>query len=183
MTALVYALVSHGGTVIADYTALYQSGYVNNEFNVNLDAVARIQVSKLSNENGYGFRFILGHYFHYIVESDLILLCVARSNDDPELPRRFLNDYNTTSEKLRSIESNLQLTTETLRHNISSILERGEVIDSLVAKSNAIKDGSLAFSRSAHRANIGYIRWILECALGTITSRVFAVIALVMFCV
>ncbi|EDO05274.2 hypothetical protein BBOV_I001900 [Babesia bovis T2Bo] len=152
MTALVYALVSHGGTVIADYTALYQSGYVNNEFNVNLDAVARIQVSKLSNENGYGFRFILGHYFHYIVESDLILLCVARSNDDPELPRRFLtelrsscttqllnnrnsrselvsrilsnlvNDYNTTSEKLRSIESNLQLTTETLRHNISGCL-------------------------------------------------------------
>ncbi|GFE55812.1 synaptobrevin [Babesia ovis] len=209
MTTVVYALVSYGGNVVADYTAPYTIGGGSTQFNVNLDAVARIQISKLPTENCYGSAFILGHYFHHSVSDGLVLLCVVTSNEDSDLPRRFLtelrssctsqvlnnknsrsellarilsrlvNEYNTTTDKLRSIESNLQQTTETLRHNITSILERGEIIDSLVCKSTAIKDETLAFRRSAHRANIGVFRRVAEWIAETVTSRVFALIALV----
>ncbi|CDR95556.1 SNARE domain conatining PROTEINS,putative [Babesia bigemina] len=194
MTAILYALIAHGGSVIADYTVPQSHVSGSPQFHVNLDAVARTQLSKLLSKNGHGTACVLGHYFHHSIIDGLTLLCATASNEDDDLPRRFLvlnntstrsellarilsrlvNDYNATTDKLRSIESNLQQTTDTLRSNITSILERGEIIDSLVSKSTALKDETLAFRKVAQQANWGFVRRLLHQVSDIVLTRNFA---------
>lgn len=203
MTLVVYSLVSQAGNVIADYTSPITYTGASSDFHVNLDSLARTQLARIPKQNYTGTSVILGHYFHHCITGDLTLLCVTNCNDDPHLPRRFLNelktsckpsvinntterselltrilsrlvtDYNETSDKLKSIESSLQETTHSLRGSIASILERGELIDSIVSKTSNLKEETAAFSKAVRNANSGILRKLAIALADSVTSTEF----------
>ncbi|KAK1940219.1 hypothetical protein X943_000210 [Babesia divergens] len=206
MTLVVYSLVSKGGSVIADYTAPINYSGTTSQFYVNLDAVARSQLNKIPKGNCSGSSLILGHHVYYNAFDELILICVTNSNEDTDLPRRFLvselkssckphiindtnkrselltrilsrlvTDYNETSDKLKSIETSLEYTAQSLRGSITSILERGELIDSIVSKSNSLKDETVVFRSAAQRANSSFFRSLFLTLSDCVGTRELAI--------
>lgn len=205
MTLVVYSLVSKGGSVIADYTAPINYSGTTSQFYVNLDAVARSQLNKIPKGNCSGSSLILGHHVYYNAFDELVLICVTNSNEDTDLPRRFLSelkssckphiindtnkrselltrilsrlvtDYNETSDKLKSIETSLEYTAQSLRGSITSILERGELIDSIVSKSNSLKDETVVFRSAAQRANSGFFRRVFLTLSDCVGTRELAI--------
>ncbi|EKX72363.1 hypothetical protein BEWA_048300 [Theileria equi strain WA] len=92
---------------------------------------------------------------------------VTNTNKRGEMLTRLLthyvNAYNNTSEKFKSIESSLVSTTEAIRGNIGNLLERGELIDSIVSKSEDLRDSTFAFRNTAKLENSSFIsRFLYE---------------------
>ncbi|KAK2197493.1 hypothetical protein BdWA1_000493 [Babesia duncani] len=158
MTVISYSLVAQEDTVIADYIAPRASEGSGNGFNVNLDAVARNYLIKVPRTNCNGSTVILGHYFyHNELESSISRQVLKNTSKRGEFVTRILNtlvtEYNITNYKLKSIESNLLQTTDTLRGNISelrfflripgNILERGELLDSIALVLSFLDDSVL----------------------------------------
>ncbi|UKJ89127.2 synaptobrevin [Theileria orientalis] len=184
MAAILYSFVAQHGSVIADYTP--PQAYSSDKF-VNLDLIARNNLTKIPKTDSYGLNVILGHHFYHNVKNGLITSCVTSSEQTGDLPRNFLNEldsrinsqvlnntatrgqvltrlisklvneYNHTNQKLKSIESSLTYTTEALRENINDMMERGELIDSLVTKSSNLKADTKLLRDSAKYSNSSFL--------------------------
>eukprot|EP00375_Theileria_parva_P000493 XP_763163.1 hypothetical protein [Theileria parva strain Muguga] len=162
MSTILYSFIAQNDSVIADYAT---PQIYNSDKSVNLDLIARNNLSKIPKNNSNGFNVILGHYFFHHVKNGLVLSCVTSSDENTDLPKKFLverfhnsaqNEYNNTNMKLKSIESSLIYTTDTLRENITNIMERGELIDSIVTKSDNLKRESRLFRDSVKSASLLY---------------------------
>lgn len=65
-----------------------------------------------------------------------------------------LHDFNTSAPHVfDSVHADLQLTTDIMRHNINTVLARGESIAGLVEKTTGLKTSSAKFQRTAKKLN------------------------------
>lgn len=122
-----------------------------------------------------------GHTFNYLLDKDLIFLCIAAPTAT-ELVFEFLNEFRRTFESLsrrsnrevelarmlrdlimrynsdgggrvQQVERDLEDVTDMMRNNLGKVMERGERIDSLLDKTSALKAESVSFRSSAKRYN------------------------------
>ncbi|TYZ60024.1 hypothetical protein PybrP1_006599 [[Pythium] brassicae (nom. inval.)] len=174
---IVYALVSREKTVLAEYTA--SSG--------NFPTVTRVLLAKIPSHDGRMSYVYDKHVFHYLVEDQLIYLCMA-DNDDlkrrvpfmflenmktqfkaqygdrgqtaiafamnadfQHVIRRQMEYYNANpdADSLTRVENQLQDVKGIMVENIEKVLERGEMFDLLVDRTDKLQRNAVRFERTA----------------------------------
>ncbi|RHY92106.1 hypothetical protein DYB35_012865 [Aphanomyces astaci] len=83
----VYALVSRGKTVLAEFTA--SSG--------NFPTVTRVLLAKIPTEDSKMSYVYDQHIFHYVVQDGITYLCMADNDFKRRVPFQFLEDLKVIS--------------------------------------------------------------------------------------
>mmetsp|Transcript_26780 Transcript_26780/g.50376 ORF Transcript_26780/g.50376 Transcript_26780/m.50376 type:complete len:216 (+) Transcript_26780:85-732(+) len=123
-----------------------------------------------------------GHTFNYLLEKDLIFLCIASPTAGTEMVFDFLSDFRRSFQaqtrrghredelarmlrdliarynkdggsKVQQMERDLEDVADIMRDNLGKVIERGERIDSLLDKTAALKSESVSFRTNAKRYN------------------------------
>jgi hypothetical protein len=90
---IVYAVVSRGKTVLAEYT--FTSG--------NFPTITRVLLGKIPEEDGKMSYVYDQFVFHYVVENKITFLCMADENAKRRVPFAFLDDIKVR-ERARSAQ-------------------------------------------------------------------------------
>jgi len=171
MSLIKSALVARGTFVLCEYDA--------SEEGDDLTEISRKVLGKIPRTGVIRSYVFGGHTFNYLLEKDLIFLCVAAMNAGSELVFQFLGDFrsrfatelarntkavdltrilkgimdeynnNTSTTKVRQMERELEDVTDMMRDNLGKVMERGEGLDSLMAKTNILSSESISFRTSA----------------------------------
>ncbi|CAJ1397221.1 unnamed protein product [Effrenium voratum] len=168
------AAVARGTFVLCEYDASPGSD--------DLTEVARKVLPKIPRTGAIRSYVYAGHTFNYLLEKDLIFLCIAAPTAGTELVFEFLNEFRQTYEALarrslreaeqtrmlrdlinrynsegggrvQQMERDLEDVTDKMRDNLGKVMERGERIDSLVDKTSALNSESVSFRSRAKRYN------------------------------
>ncbi|GAB9469678.1 hypothetical protein Gpo141_00006949 [Globisporangium polare] len=173
---IVYALVSREKTVLAEYTA--SSG--------NFPTVTRVLLSKIPSHDGRMSYVYDKHIFHYVVEDQIIYLCMTDNDLKRRVPFMFLEDMKTQfkssygdrgqtaiafamnaefqhvirrqmeyynanpdADSLTRVEKQIHDVKEIMVENIEKVLERGEIFDLMVDRTDKLHRSSVKFKGSA----------------------------------
>ncbi|KAL0481513.1 vesicle-associated membrane protein 7 [Acrasis kona] len=184
MKGIVYACIaerdSHDGStfsIIGDFPATPQKDM--------LDTVKTV-LPRISSEPHKRTLTQTLHHYHYKVSGSFCYFCVT----DPDFPIRitynFLDDLevkylrtktdkiralirdniayfnNTKNDKISKLQTKVDDVKETMIDNLDKLIERGEHLDSLVYRTDELKDGSLEFRKTAVKLKRAmYKRWIV----------------------
>lgn len=173
---IVYALVSRGKTVLAEFTMT--SG--------NFPTVTRVLLSKIASVDAKMSYVYDKHVFHYIVEDGLTYLCMADQKTRRRVAFAFLEDakirfrgqyaqimhkapaftmntdfgpllerqmayYNTGSDDITKVKSQLDDVKNVMVENIEKVLERGEKIELLVDKTDRLNEQAFKFEKTSRQ--------------------------------
>eukprot|EP00916_Digyalum_oweni_P012518 GHVL01020689.1.p1 GENE.GHVL01020689.1~~GHVL01020689.1.p1 ORF type:complete len:205 (+),score=32.61 GHVL01020689.1:53-667(+) len=149
--------------------------YVLAEYSTSDSTESSLDVAKESLSESYTgtHRFCLHARFTYvyIYEKDLIYVCVADKLAGTEIPYQFIQEvcqkhinapvrdtnsvtlmiksimdkYNTTQSRIRSVEDDLYDVKEILKENIDKVMSRGSQLDTLVDKTENMKQGLIRY--------------------------------------
>lgn len=199
---ILYALVSRGKTVLAEYTS--SSG--------NFPTITRVLLGKIGEEDTK-MSYIYDQYiFHYIVENRITYLCMCDESTKRRLPFNFLEDmkqrftdtygerahtaiafamsndfgkiiqkqmefFNSSSaDSFAQVNNKLDDVKNIMVKNIEMVLERGEKLELLVDKADKLQSEAFKFERqSKSLKNAMYWRRIKLFAL------IFFVVALLIW--
>uniref|UniRef100_K3WXG3 V-SNARE coiled-coil homology domain-containing protein n=1 Tax=Globisporangium ultimum (strain ATCC 200006 / CBS 805.95 / DAOM BR144) TaxID=431595 RepID=K3WXG3_GLOUD len=195
---IVYALVSREKTVLAEYTA--SSG--------NFPTVTRVLLAKIPSNDGRMSYVYDKHIFHYIVEDQIIYLCMTDNDLKRRMPFMFLEDMkgrfkamygnrgqtaiafamndefqhvirrqmeyynaNPDADSLTRVQQQIDDVKEVMVENIEKVLERGEIFDLLVDRTDKLNRNSVKFKGSATRLRKAVWRrnvklWMLLVCVG-----------------
>eukprot|EP00933_Yihiella_yeosuensis_P043133 TRINITY_DN37878_c0_g1_i1.p1 TRINITY_DN37878_c0_g1~~TRINITY_DN37878_c0_g1_i1.p1 ORF type:complete len:217 (-),score=25.04 TRINITY_DN37878_c0_g1_i1:86-736(-) len=169
------ALVARGTFVLCEYDA--STGH-----NEDLTEISRKVLPKIPRTGAIRSYVYAGHTFNYLLEKDLIFLCIATTSSGSEVVFQFLNEfrrsfesqrrtngnkeaeltrmlrdlitkYNSEKGKMRCVEEDLEDVTDLMRDNLTKVMERGERIESLIDKTDQLKFESSSFRKNAKRYN------------------------------
>ncbi|SJK85954.1 hypothetical protein BMR1_02g01955 [Babesia microti strain RI] len=171
--------IVENGSVIAEYTSLPQNSQHDLAFKIEIqlneywenvnpaDSVGQLQIDNIIIIHILykGNAFVAACQSHADVPSVKNLLddiCKAYfaklkcENKDKtiastKLLSKYIEEYNYTIGKINKIENNLEVATKTIKDNINSVLERGELIDSLIDKSQTLITHTNRFKVSSRR--------------------------------
>jgi len=175
---LVYALVSHGTIVLAEYSA--SSG--------NFTQVAHELLEKIPIERDTRMTYNAEHHtFNYLVRNEVVYLCLADKDFGQSIPFAFLEKIATQFEaqfgrraretsvpysmnadfapvlqrqleafsndrdKMRDVQQDLDRVKGVMQENISLVLEGSEKLEHLVVQSEGLMDTSTSFRTGATR--------------------------------
>jgi len=179
VSAIIYALVARGSTVLAEHAAA--TGNFITVSRLILDKIADTPSGKMS----YTYD---RHYFHYAASDGVIYLCMS----DEQFPRRiafaFLEDiktrfmsmykntyknamafgmneefsrvlqrqmeyfsYDPSVDKISLVQKKVDETKKVMVENIERVLDRGEKIELLVTRTEQLQDHSYRFSTESRR--------------------------------
>ena len=173
---ILYALVSRGKTVLAEYT----------DASGNFQTITRVLLGKIpENEDGKMSYVYDHHVFHYIVENRVIYLCMCDEINKRRVPFSFLDDVkqrfdgiygeqahtaiafafnaefspvlmermahfnNPSSDAFEQVTSKLHDVKEVMVKNVEMVLERGEKLELLVDKTDQLNQQAFRFERSS----------------------------------
>lgn len=173
---ILYALVSKGKTVLAEYTNA--SG--------NFPTITRVLLGKIpENEDGKMSYVYDNHVFHYIVENRIIYLCMCDETDKRRIPFDFLENIkqlfnetyseqvqtaiafafnsefapvlmnrmeyfnNPKSDNFTVINNKIHDVKDVMVKNVEMLLERGEKLELLVDKTDRLHQQAFKFERSS----------------------------------
>jgi vesicle-associated membrane protein 7 len=175
---ILYALVSVGKTVLAEYTNA--SG--------NFPTITRVLLGKIpENEDGKMSYVYDNHVFHYIVDNRMIYLCMCDNEMDTKqrIPYLFLGDIkqrfqsaygehahtaiafafnaefspilrqrmeysnNPYSDSITSINYKIDDVKDVMVKNVEMLLERGEKLELLVDKTQGLSQSAFKFERQS----------------------------------
>lgn len=165
------ATVARGTFVICEYDASNESD--------DLNEISRKVLGKIPRTGAIRTYVYQGHSFNYLLEKDLIFLCIAAVSAGSELVFQFLGQlrrsfdvsstrtpekanltrmlrdqierYNdeNATTKVRKMELELEDVTDIMRDNLGKVMERGEKIDSLLDKTNQLGSEAVSFRKAA----------------------------------
>ena len=172
---ILYAVVSRGKTVLAEYTSI--TG--------NFPTVTRVLLGKIADEDAK-MSYVYDQYvFHYIVENHIIYMCMCDDMNKRRIPFGFLDDikqrfkatygdriqtalafamsddfgrtmqkqmdfYNGPSaDTFAQVNSKLDDVKNVMVQNIEMVLERGEKLELLVDKTDRLQQQAFKFERSS----------------------------------
>ncbi|CAK9023167.1 unnamed protein product [Durusdinium trenchii] len=168
------AAVARGTFVLCEYDASTGAD--------DLTEISRKVLPKIPRTGAIRSYVYGGHTFNYLLDKDLIFLCIAAPTAT-ELVFEFLNEFRRTFEavsrrsnrevelarmlrdlimrynmengggRVEQVERDLEEVTDVMRNNLGKVIERGERIDSLLDKTSALKAESVSFRSSAKRYN------------------------------
>jgi len=180
---LIYALVSRGNNVLAEYTSSGLTG--------NFSTVSRVLLKKIPESSDSKCSYLYDKYtFHYQVNEGLIYLAMSDQNFSRQLAFTFLNDiaerfiatygdrwrtaiafaFNAdfarvlqaqmdrinsqeNDPKITKIRGQLSEVKDTMMENIDKVLLRGEKIELLVDKTEDLEQHAFKFQRGARNLN------------------------------
>eukprot|EP00299_Pterocystis_sp_00344_P002438 c1274_g1_i1.p1 GENE.c1274_g1_i1~~c1274_g1_i1.p1 ORF type:complete len:218 (-),score=36.30 c1274_g1_i1:59-712(-) len=206
MVGIVYALVSRGPTVLAEFTSA--SG--------NFTTVTRRILEKLPQQNGKMSYTYDSHQFHYITEDALTYMCMCDSEFSRRIAFSFLEDikkrfqstygerartalaygmnedfskvlsssmnyYSTNPEadKLNKVRGEIGDVKSIMVGNIEKVLDRGEKISLLVDKTEQMQQQSLTFKKQS--TSLRKLMWWKNCKLNLMIAAI--VLLLIFFLV
>nr|CCA21993.1 vesicleassociated membrane protein putative [Albugo laibachii Nc14] len=174
---IVYALISRGKSVLAEYTAI--SG--------NFPTITRVLLAKISPNDGRMSYVYDSHTFHYIVDNQITYLCMADAQFKlrvsflflEELKSRFLAKYgdrgttaiafamneefqhdmrrlmdfyneNPEADSVTRVQRQIDDVKEVMVENIEKVLDRGEKFELLVDRTDKLNRQSVKFEHSAN---------------------------------
>ncbi|ETV95735.1 hypothetical protein H310_10808 [Aphanomyces invadans] len=175
---IVYALVSRGKTVLAEYTA--SSG--------NFPTVTRVLLAKIPTEDSKMSYVYDQHIFHYVVDNGITYLCMADNDFKRRVPFQFLEDlknrflatygergqtaiafamnaefqhviqrqmeyYNASPDvdTVARVQQSLDDVKDAMVENIEKVLDRGEKFELLVDRTDKLSQQSFVFNRKAKK--------------------------------
>ena len=173
---ILYALVSRGKTVLAEYT----------DASGNFQTITRVLLGKIpENEDGKMSYVYDQHVFHYIVENRVIYLCMCDEINKRRVPFSFLDDVkqrfdgiygeqahtaiafafnaefspvlmermghfnNPSSDAFEQVNNKLHDVKEVMVKNVEMVLERGEKLELLVDKTDQLNQQAFRFERTS----------------------------------
>lgn len=167
---VIYVVVSRGTTVLCEYTR--HSG--------NFETVTRLILSRIEGSRLAQIKYD-DHTFHYKQERGLTFMCMTDESARTRLPVAFLDDVaetffarygdtearafelsdfvpvlrqkceNFTNDLIGQVKAKIDDTRDVLVESIDMMLERGERIELLVDKTQAMSEQAFRFERSATR--------------------------------
>jgi vesicle-associated membrane protein 7 len=174
---ILYALVSRGEIVLAEYTS--KSG--------NFPTITRVLLGKIKSSANGKMSYIYDQYaFHYIVENSLIYLCLCDDLTQRRVPFAFLEDlkdrfqskygdkaltviayafsnefspviqkqmdyFNSSDpvDTISSLHAKIEDVKSVMVKNIELVMERGEKLELLVEKSDLLQSEAFKFERQS----------------------------------
>lgn len=174
---IIYALVSRGQQVLAEYTSSGLTG--------NFSTVTRVLLKKLPEQDGKMSLLYDKYMFHYLTEDELTYLCMtdrdftrssafdflqdvkkrfiatygeraktaiafAFNADFQRVLQQLMEKYNSPkTDKLAKVQEDINVVKDIMIKNIDKVLERGEKIELLVDKTEVLDQHALKFKRSS----------------------------------
>lgn len=184
---VVYALVSRGTTVLAEYTG--HSG--------NFETVTRLILRKIETASPFGQIKYDAYTFHYKTLDSILYMCMTHADAGSRMPLAFLREvadsfrekygvdrpyvaiayeydeefsvvlkdkiqrFRDEEDVIHQVKQKLDETRDELVVAIESLLERGEKIELLVDKTERMTESAYHFERSAKNLKSGL--WWKRC--------------------
>uniref|UniRef100_A0A7S2UV86 V-SNARE coiled-coil homology domain-containing protein n=1 Tax=Fibrocapsa japonica TaxID=94617 RepID=A0A7S2UV86_9STRA len=205
--AILYALISRGKVVLAEYT--WTSG--------NFPTITRVLLAKIPSSDAK-MSYVYDQYvFHYVVEDGITYLCMAEESDRRRLPftfldeikNRFLAQYGQRihtaiafamnedfgrviqkqmdlfnqpdADQFASLHKQLDDVRNVMVQNIEMVLERGEKLELLVDKTDQLQNQAFVFARSAKK--LKYAMFWKKVKIYSLIASVTILILLILFAV
>eukprot|EP00808_Paulinella_micropora_P031456 g62300.t1 len=177
--SIIYALITRGTQVLAEYTSSGLTG--------NFSTVTRVLLKKIPDQDGKLSYIYDKFVFHYMVSDGLTYLCMA----DQQFPRlvafQFLEDIRTRfkatygdrgktaiafafnsdfqrvlqqqmerynsmkTDKVQKVREEINQVKDVMIKNIDKVLERGEKIELLVGKTDALDQHAVKFKKQSRQ--------------------------------
>jgi vesicle-associated membrane protein 7 len=200
---ILYSLISRGTVVLVEYTGT--SG--------NFPTITRVLLGKITLEDGR-MSYIYDQYvFHYIIENNIIYLCLCDDSNKRRLPFNFLDDikdrflnkfgnqaqqaiaYSFTQQfspilrermeyfngpggdSFSAVNNKIEDVKNVMVRNIELVLERGEKLEILVDKAEALSTEAFKFESQSKR--LKYAMWWRRIKLYVMIFVVLAVIIII----
>mmetsp|Transcript_7820 Transcript_7820/g.18623 ORF Transcript_7820/g.18623 Transcript_7820/m.18623 type:complete len:217 (-) Transcript_7820:21-671(-) len=169
------AAVARGTFVLCEYDASPGSD--------DLTEVSRKVLPKIPRTGAIKSYVYGGHTFNYLLDKELIFLCIASPTAGTEMVFEFLSEFRRSFEaqtrrlghredelarmlrdlisrynsdgggKMQQMERDLEDVADITQNALAKVIERGERIDSLLDKTAALKSESVSFRTNAKRYN------------------------------